>query len=116
MFNKIDRSHFYVAFISALIAAIFTSILSAVLPTGMQKSAAFSEITCTKLNVIDAGRNRIVSIDSDKYGGVIHVSGIGVDVKSGAFMYVDSLGGVVRLVDKDGEIHGFEDGKVQSFR
>ena len=92
MFNKIDRSHFYVALISAFIAAIFTSILSGVLPPVMQNPATFSKITCTELNVVDAERKRMVSVSSDEYGGV------------------------VRLVDKDGEIHAFEDGKIQSFR
>ena len=116
MFNKIDRSHFYVALISAFIAAIFTSILSGVLPPGMQNPATFSKITCTELNVVDAERKRMVSVSSNEYGGVVHVSGIGEDVKSSASVYVDTLGGVVRLVDKDGEIHAFEDGKIQSFR
>ena len=116
MFNKINLSHLYVGFISGIAGAAFTLLLSAILPPFMQKSETFSEITCTKLTVVDAERNRMVTVSSNEYGGIVRVSGISDDVKSSASMYLDTLGGVVRLIDKDGEIHAFEGGKIQSFR
>ena len=121
-FNEIDYRLFYVgvgfitAFIGGVLGSILTLILSAVLPLDMQNRATFSTITCTELNVVDAGRKRMVSVGTNEHGGVVHISGIGEEVKSRASMYVDTLGGVVRLVDKDGDIHAFEDGKIQSFR
>ncbi len=94
------RELIYAAVVGGYVGALMTMMLSWSLPIGAPKGdATFGEITCTKLNVVNAEGDTKVSIDIDTYGGSVHVRGMEGGWVS---LFTRERGGVVSVVDKGG--------------
>ena len=93
------------AVIGGVVGAVLAMAVGHVMPIGAQNGdATFAEITCTRLNVVDAQGNSYVILDTKRRGGV-DGGAVGVYGKDGALVQMgpwDEHGGWLKVFGKDG--------------
>ena len=89
------------AVIGGIVGAVLTMAMGSVLPIGAQNAdGTFGEITCTKLNVVDAEGKIGVLLETVLNGGRVSVGGVG----GGVMLGVTEYGGTVDVYGKEGSV------------